>query len=41
MDKRKIYDEPELKITKLDMMDVITASGDPEYGEDEDGTGWV
>jgi len=40
MDKRKIYDDPELKITKFDVEDVITDS-DPELGEEEDGGGWA
>lgn len=31
----KFFDEPWLEIAKLNLIDIVTASGDPEQGYDE------
>lgn len=31
----KFFDEPQLEIVKLNLIDIVTASGDPVQGYDE------
>ena len=37
----KNYFEPEMEVVKLNVEDVITVSGDPDLGDDENGMGWA
>ena len=41
LNKRKFFDEPELKITKLIVEDVITTSAEGEFEEGENEGPWA